>query len=158
MSGKIVSIAVESDEWDEFEGAPLKPSKDVLPGAAWKQAREDVRAANERLTVAENAVRELLPDDPTVGSTEIAKLDGHICAVLKTHSRMTWDSSKLLTFIPGIEGALKLSICKAEYEKLDDEVKAKLDTALTHIPYERLTFVEFHNDMEVDDFLEHENV
>jgi len=166
MSGKIVSIAVESDEWDEFEGAPSDPPKDVLPGAAWKQAREDVRAANEALAVAEKAVRELLPIDPAPGTTKVARLDHRVCGVLKVHTKLAWDSevllrllaSDVLEFGEANDHGIKISFAKSSWERMDDDLKERLLPAHTVTPYERLTYVEFNDDDEVDEFLEHEDV
>ena len=159
-----IEEAVESDEWDSFEGRRTN-FDDMSSGAAWKRARENLRVAQERLEIAENAVRATLPDDPAPGSTEIARLDEHICGVLKVHTRLNWDDQTLLqmladevlTFGEAKDFGLKLSFSRKNWEGMSDDLQDRIVGALTVKPYERLTYVEFEDESEVDDFcLEHD--
>jgi len=165
MSGNSDSFAVESDEWATFEGAKPSALKDESPGAAWKRARENVRIANTRLEIAEEAVRATLPEDPAPGTTAIARLDEHVCGVLKVHTRLNWDNQALLqmladevlTFGEANHFELKLSFSRKEWEAMTDDLQDRIGSALRIKPYERLTYVEFEDESEVDDFcLEHD--
>ena len=148
MSGNSDSIAVESDEWATFEGAKPSALKDESPGAAWKRARENVRIANTRLEIAEEAVRATLPEDPAPGTT-----------------RLNWDNQALLqmladealTFGEAKDFELKLSFSRKNWEQMSGDLQDRIVAALRIKPYERLTYVEFEDESEVDDFcLEHD--
>jgi hypothetical protein len=159
MSVKTVLSAVESDEWDEFEKAPVETLQAPC-GVRWAEARERVRAAEAILEDVEKDVRKMFPESMEPGSTKVIRLDGQVCAVLKTHSRMNWDSEILKGMIEDkmLSDALKLSVHRKEFDRLPESLQKALEPAMKRIPYERLTLASFDTEEEANKIMEQGNV
>jgi hypothetical protein len=159
MPTKTALLAVESDEWDEFEKTPVDTLQAPC-GVRWAEARERVKAAESILEDVEKDVRGMFPESLEPGSTKVVRLDGQVCAVLKTHTRMNWDSEILKGMIEDkmLSEALKLSVHRKEFDRLPEPLRKALEPAMKRIPYERLTLAQFSTEEEAGRIMEQSDV
>ena len=159
MPKKPVLSAVVSDEWDDWERIPVDTLQTPC-GVRWMEAKERVKAAESILEDVEKDVRGMFPESMEPGSTRAVRLDGQVCAILKTHSRMNWDSDILKGMIEDkmLSEVLKLSIHRKEFDRLPEPLRKALEPAMKRIPYERLTLAPFSTEEEAGRIMEQSDV
>lgn len=159
MPKKTVLSAVVSDEWDDWEKTPVEAIQAPC-GVRWAEARERVKAAESILEDVEKDVRGMFPESLEPGSTKVVRLDGRVCAVLKTHTRMNWDSEILKGMVEDkmLSEALKLSVHRKEFDRLPEPLRKALEPAMKRIPYERLTLAPFSTEEEAGRIMEQSDV
>ena len=159
MPKKPVLSAVLSDEWDDWERTPVEALQAPC-GVRWAEAKERVKAAESILEDVEKDVRGMFPESLKPGSTKVVRLDGQVCAVLKTHTRMNWDSEILKGMIEDkmLSEALKLSVHRKEFDRLPEPLRKALEPAMKQIPYERLTLAPFSTEEEARRIMEQSDV